>query len=227
MLSLETAEAEDAAELDKIRNCVLLLYTLNELQAYSRVDKWKIQKTCFFTQRDAQMRRIKGTNYQFFKWKDGPMSAGIVGDFNVFNATGMVHLSGNRVFEHISKEGRDLISEMKTFIEASENRTVVDHLAGWVNKLGPYTGSQLRDMSHRCEVPYMGGMAAIEDIADGTPLLDPIGPRDVSFDFRIPKEWIPTLSLTFSFRYPEIKQVLSTPFKAADLLKWSDVFDAH
>jgi len=227
MLCLEMAEKEDPVELDEIGNRVLLLYAMDELEDYGSLDKWKIQKTCFFAQRDAQAKRIKGTNYQFFKWKDGPMSAGIVEDLDIFNATGLVQLHKNRVHESVTDEGKKLVSEMKPFIEADENRTVVDHLEGWIHQLGPFTGRQLRDMSHRCEVPYRGSIAPIDEIQDGTPLLNLIRPRDVSYDLAIPREWIPTLSLTFSFRYPEIKQVLTAPFRGRDLQKWSDVFGSE
>lgn len=227
MLSIETMEVEDPAEVDSIKNRVLLLYAMDELERYGSLDKWKIQKTCFFTQCDAQSKRLKGTTYQFFKWKHGPMSVGIVEDLDVFNMTGLVQLRPNRANESVTGEGKNLVSEMKSFIEADENRAVIDHLNGWVHRLGPFTGKRLRDMSHECLAPYRGSMTSIDEIPEGTSLLNPIRPRDISYDFTIPTEWIRTLSVVFSHRYPEIRQIMTTPFRECDLQKWSDVFGSE
>jgi uncharacterized phage-associated protein len=228
MLSLETMSTDDLVELDSIRNRVLLLYAMNELEEYGSLDKWKIQKTCFFSQYDAQQKRIKSTNYQFFKWKHGPMSVGINSDLDLFNSTGLVQVRGaNKAIEKITNEGHDLAIDMAKFIESPENRTVTDHLNAWIHRLGKYSGTELREMSHRCQVPYRDSYASIEEIPVGTPLLYPIKLRDVSYELDVPKEWIQTLELVFSYRYSEIKQVLNAPFKANDLLKWSDVFEAR
>jgi hypothetical protein len=217
-------EIDDLVELDNIRNRVLLLYAMNELEHYGNVDKWKIQKTCFFAQYDAQSKRIKSTSYQFFKWKQGPMSTGIVGDLDVFNATGLVQLQPNRAFESVTEEGKELVSQMAPIVEAQENQAVIDHLNGWIHHLGPFTGERLKDWSHQCLVPYRDNMTPINDIPDGTPLLFPIKARNISFDLTIPKEWIRTLGIVFSYRYAEIKRTLTSTFKESDLLSWSEVF---
>jgi len=226
MFGVEQMELDDLVELDGIRSQVLLLYAMNELEQYGSLDKWKIQKTAFFAQYDAQSKRIKGTAYQFFKWKHGPMSAGIVSDLDIFNQTGLVQVRGaNNAIETVTKQGQELVSEMTKFIESQENSTVTDHLNGWIHRLGRYSGKQLRDMSHQCRVPYRDILTPIDEIPDGTPLLNPIRTRDVSYGFMIPKEWIQTLELVFSYRYSEIRNTLRAPFKENDLLSWSEVFE--
>ncbi|MBU1158357.1 MAG: hypothetical protein KKE24_03355 [Candidatus Thermoplasmatota archaeon] len=228
MISVEQGEMDDLAEVDEIINKVLLLYTMNGLSEYGTLDKWKIQKTAFFNQYDAQVKRIKGINYQFFKWTHGPMSAEIVKDLDLFNQIGFVELKGqNKAIEAITKEGKELVSQMSEFIDSGENAPIIDHLSGWIHHLGEYTGRELRDLSHRCQVPYRDSTAKIDDIPDGTPLLNPIKLRDVSYEFEIPKEWIRTLDLMFSYRYPEIRETLETPFKAKELLTWSEVFESE
>jgi hypothetical protein len=215
----------DVEASERIKNKVILLYSLKQLSKFGKIDKWKIQKTCFFTQYFGRSKSIKVMNYQFFKWDHGPMSANIVDDCNVFRHIGLVESKGpSGRIQELTDSGFKLVEDMEKFINTDLNRVVIDFLDGNLKFLGEYSGKELRDLSHSFEMQYMGKMVQIEQIPKGTPLLQPISDNKVQCSFTIPQEWMDTLELRLSYQWLEIDKALSTPISRDDLITWSEIF---
>lgn len=217
---------EDEVEvLEKVvGNRLVLLYTLARLQEHGAVDKWKIQKICFFTQLASQEEGVRTTNYEFFKWDHGPMSSGIYHDCNVFEHLGL--LRRNRYWISITEEGEQFLDGLKDLFEDEENQVVIDHIDTWAEQLGPHAGRYLRELSHRFEMDFHGENTRIEDVPNGYILLYPMDDRDALYTFTIDRNWLETLETMFSADYREIKEILSTPTERSDFLSWSEVFES-
>lgn len=213
---------EDEMMEETVVNRLLLLYTLAQLAEHRAVDKWKIQKTCFFGQLTFQEEGIKTTNYEFFKWDHGPMSSGIWNDCNILEHLGLIRT--NRQWIDVTPEGEEFLDSLRELFEKSENELIMDYLDTWIEKMGPFSGKDLKEMSHRLEISFRGKSTSIEDIPKGNTLLCPMKQKDVRNTFSIDSVWLETLETMFSADYEEIKGILSTPVELDDFLSWSEVF---
>lgn len=204
---------------DDYTNKILLLYIINKLNESGRVDGWKLQKTCFFTEDYMQEKGIKGLNYGFFVWDHGSMSKEVYRDLISLRESGF--LSGEKLVS-VTKSGKEFLEDITPLFEINE--PIMEYIDSIVDICKQYSGRFLREFNHRYKVKINNKEMTIDDLPKGTQLLDPILEDNVKLSFNIDNATLDTLDILFDKEEREFLLKEAKKFKKEELLSFNEVF---
>jgi len=180
-------------------NNLLLLHVIEETNKKGQLEKnLKLQKLVFLIEKNLIQRKIKAFTYQFFRWHQGPFSAGINADLNLLSKHGLIKWDDNKIY--LTKEGKQVLSSCKELID--KNSILDKSFNPILDKYSKADPEKLKNYVYQINmfIPILRKVMPIEKIPKRRIILfKPPDKRMVHF-FEMNESWGATLELLLNKR---------------------------
>jgi uncharacterized phage-associated protein len=170
---------------------LLLLYvvTRTRQKGYNILGQIKLQKMLYKVQEQMFLRRYKGLNHTYIRWKSGPFSQEIYSDVRDLKATGLLNRQDAASSSH---EGQRLIEHLKAVFDP-ESKEIIEKV---VNEFGRLSGRQIKAVTY--SYPVVGKKRTIKEVKEGELILTKLNIADARNCFRLSDNLLETLSVLFN-----------------------------
>ena len=170
---------------------LLMLFLISECQKLGcrMTGKVKLTKLLYLAEGKMVRDKIRGLNYNFFKWDFGPMSTDLLHDLDCLSENGLLEKTGN--FIAITNKGRDILRNITDLL--NRNKELVEYIRQVIREFGPYKGKSIKEVVYG--LPKIDEKKHIADTEHGEQLLNALPIEQAKQRFWIDDEWIETLSI--------------------------------
>lgn len=170
---------------------LLMLLLVSECQKLgcSMSGKVKLTKLLYLAESKMVGDRIKGLNYNFFRWDFGPMSADLLHDFDCLSKNGLLEQTDNLIT--IASKGTDILKNTTDLL--TRNTELVEYIRQVVREFGPYKGKSIKEVVYG--LPKIDEKIHIADTEHGELLLGALPLEQANKRFWLDDEWTETLSI--------------------------------
>jgi len=183
------------AMIDRLLQLFLIAETSKRGEIMGKV---KLLKMAYLAEDKMVKDRLKGFNYNFYRWDYGPMSNEALEDHEWLVNNGLV----SDFPATPTKRGSEVLKELSELFD--RNRHILDHINRIVNEFARVSGRDLRyDVYAR---PAPGKKIRVGDIQKGETLLSALLEKEAKETFRIDAEWLETISILMDKEFYESLQ---------------------
>ncbi|MHA1972491.1 MAG: hypothetical protein ACTSW1_05850 [Candidatus Hodarchaeales archaeon] len=176
---------------EKMVDKILLIYLVSTMRKTGKKvnGNLKLQKMVFKTQDNMDLRKIKGFNERFYRYKMGPWSLSLASD--------ATDLKNNDIFSRQeyayfpTKRGMSLYENLSDIYKQNDKITsIIDQC---IREHGEATGDELRKLTYDYRSRKHG--VPISRVDEGEIVLDKMDLCDADALFYIDEQWIDTLEI--------------------------------
>ncbi len=186
---------------ERLADLALLLYLVGLIRSNSGLylGITKLDKLAFLSEKEMLDRKIRGFNYEFFKWHHGPLSTDIYVDVETLRRAGFV--SSKEDIALTTRGNKALGKLSKLFKDHESATTLIDSIT---RRLSGLNTQELVDQVYGTVVTYPMGSKRIRDMPMGQVILNP---RERSATFSLDDSWAETLEILLDWEgYESLKQ---------------------
>jgi|SRR2546422_2263812 len=199
-------------EDERLSDFLLLLYMIGTHHNQSRryLGITKADKFVFLAEKRMIDNRLKGFDYDFYRWNFGPLSPSIYADIETLQKTSMVTRGANI---QLTERGRKTLEDCGSLFET--NQVVVACVDEVVHRFATKTTEQVSSYVYEVEIEYPMGSKKIRDIPKGWELLKKLPAQNATQRFDIPESWRETLEVLLDTEYANrLDKALTQPSAA-------------
>jgi hypothetical protein len=177
---------------EKFADVALLLYLIGLFRSKSGLylGITKLDKLTFLSEKEMLDQKVRGFNYEFFKWHHGPLSTDIYTDLDVLRRAGFV--SGNEDIA-LTAHGVEALRKLRPLFK--DHRLVTTPIDVVTRRSAGLTTQNLTERVYETTVTYPMGSKKIKDIPKGQVILSPPARERTSATFELNDSWLETLEI--------------------------------
>lgn len=199
---------------EKIQNKLLLLYLIRQYNLKSKfyLGITKLQKLVFLSERDMIENRVKGLNFQFFRYSYGPMSKEVYQERTELQESGLI-IKEKQI--NTTAEGNEVLDSCSEWLKP--NKEVTDYIDQIIDEFSNYPTNKLKEYVYELKFSIPGrGQMKIKDVPECTDLLSPLTEEEAEKELRLDEGDVETLDIimdtgSYSSLKEAIKEVQTTP----------------
>jgi len=180
---------------EEIIDKVLLLYLINEVNKQGELSGiTKLMKLLFFAEKEMVKNKVKGFNYNFYKWYLGPFTPEVYGDLDYLTANELV--TEHETIE-LTDRGKAILKGATYLLD--ENRDILIHIDKVARNHANEWASTLMDIAYETKVEIIPTktMAKVREIPNGGYLVTKISKTEADTVFEIDRGWLKTFDTFF------------------------------
>ncbi len=188
---------------------VLLLYLIKKAEEKGRI--WgitKLMKLAFFAEREMVKDKVKGFNYNFYRWHLGPFTPEVYEDLEYL-------IENELVAEHegigVTNQGGEVLMELEDLLK--ENKGVLEYIENLMEKYASEGTGELMKLAYESEVELMPFKikAKVRDVPIGYDLVTKLGETEARDVFEINDAWLETLDIILDKQaYASLKEAMES-----------------
>src|SRR2546428_8271663 len=177
---------------EKFADLALLLYLIGLFRSKSGLylGITKLDKLTFLSEKEMLDQKVRGFNYEFFKWHHGPLSTDIYADLDVLRRSGFVSGKDNIA---LTIQGIEALKRLSSLFK--EHKLVTAPIGAVTRRSAGLTTQELTERVYGTTVRYPMGSKKIRDIPKGWVILGPPPPERTSASFTLNDSWVETLEI--------------------------------
>lgn len=201
---------------EKIRNPeeaivdkVLLLYLIKKAEEKGRI--WgitKLMKLAFFAEREMVKDKVKGFNYNFYRWHLGPFTPEVYEDLEYLIENELV---AEQEGIGVTNQGAEILMEVGGLLK--ENKDVLEYMEKLMGKYASEGTGELMKSAYESEVEIMPFkiQAKVRDVPIGYNLVTKLDETEARDVFEINDAWLETLELVLDrSAYESFKEAMES-----------------
>jgi uncharacterized phage-associated protein len=172
---------------------VLLLYLIKKAEEKGRI--WgitKLMKLAFFAEREMVKDKVKGFNYNFYRWHLGPFTPEVYEDLEYMIENELV---AEQEGIGVTNQGAEILMEVEGLLK--ENKGVLEYIENLMGKYASEGTGELMKSAYETEVEIMPFKikAKVRDVPIGYDLVTKLGETEARDVFEINDAWLETLDI--------------------------------
>ncbi len=188
---------------------VLLLYLIKKAEEKGRI--WgitKLMKLVFFAEREMVKDKVKGFNYNFYRWHLGPFTPEVYEDLEYLIENELV---AEQEGIGVTNQGGEVLMELEDLLK--ENKGVLEYIENLMGKYACEGTDELMKSAYESEVELMPFKikAKVRDVPIGYDLLTKLGETEARDAFEIDDAWLETLDIILDKQaYGSLKEAMES-----------------
>jgi len=205
----EITEAKFRNPEEAIVDRVLLLYLIKKAEEKGRI--WgitKLMKLAFFAEREMVKNKVKGFNYNFYRWHLGPFTPEIYEDLEYLIENELVTEQDGI---ETTNQGEEILRELEDLLK--ENKDVLEYIEKLMGKYASKGTGELMKSAYETEVEIKPFKikAKVRDVPIGYDLVTKLGETEAREAFEINDAWLETLDILLDKRaYESLKEAMES-----------------
>ena len=177
---------------EKLADLALLIYLIGVFRSKSGLylGVTKLDKLAFLSEKEMLERKVRGFNYEFFKWHHGPLSTDIYTDLDVLRRAGFVSANDDI---NLTSEGQEAFRKLSSLFK--EHEPVTTPIDVVTRRSVGLTTEELTERVYETTITYPLGKKKIRDIPKGQVILSPQVSGRTSATFALNDSWVETLEI--------------------------------
>jgi hypothetical protein len=188
---------------------VLLLYLIKKAEEKGRI--WgitKLMKLAFFAEREMVKDRVKGFNYNFYRWHLGPFTPEVYEDLEYLIENELV---AEQEGIGVTNQGAEILMDVEGLLK--ENKGVLEYIDELMGKYAGEGSGALMKSAYESEVEIMPFKikAKVRDVPIGYDLVTKLNETEAGDVFEINDAWLETLDILLDKRaYESLKEAMES-----------------
>ena len=191
--TIEANRVRDTNE--EIIDKVLLLYLINEVNKQGELSGiTKLMKLLFFAEKEMVKNKVKGFNYNFYKWHLGPFTSEVYRDLDYLTENELV--TEHETIE-LTDRGKALLKGVTYLLD--ENRDILIYIDNVARNHANEWASTLMDLAYETKVEIIPSktLAKVREIPNGSYLVTKLSEIEANKVFEIDRGWLETFDTLF------------------------------
>lgn len=196
---------------------LLLLYIVDRVSSVGKVEgQKKLLKLIFFSEHSMLLNRMKGLNYEFYKYSHGPFSKEVYQDRDI--------LIENNILSDISgfiveERGKEILEMCQPVFK--ENKEFIKNIDSIIKKYAKFPPWKLEKMAYDVEINGI----KIKDLPQYYTILTKLSERQSNMVFDIEEEYIETIEVVLNVEnFDSLLESLEASQKSSRLYSHEEVF---
>lgn len=180
---------------EEIIDKVLLLYLINEVNKQGELSGiTKLMKLLFFAEKEMVKNKVKGFNYNFYKWHLGPFTSEVYRDLDYLTENELV--TEHETIE-LTDRGKALLKGVTYLLD--ENRDILTYIDNVARNHANEWASTLMDLAYETKVEIIPSktLAKVREIPNGSYLVTKLSEIEANKVFEIDRGWLETFDTLF------------------------------
>src|SRR5438552_3655399 len=177
---------------EKLADLALLIYLIGVFRSKSGLylGVTKLDKLAFLSEKEMLERKVRGFNYEFFKWHHGPLSTDIYTDLDVLRRAGFVSANDDI---NLTSEGQEAFRKLSSLFK--EHEPVTTPIDVVTRRSVGLTTEELTERVYGTTITYPLGKKKIRDMPKGQTIISPQVAGRTSATFALNDSWVETLEI--------------------------------
>ena len=207
---------------ERLEDNLLLLYIIYKSDKKGRIeDLFKLQKITFLIENNLIRRKIKGLNYNFFRWERGPFSKDLSIDVNFLEDNNLIVLNDGY---KVTDRGKEILKDAEEIF--NKNIPILKFFDTIINRYAKKNVDEIKEIIYRMRVviPRIKTSERISDILKGQLILFKMSKQKAKEVFQINNQWLETLDLLFDMNAMKAFERAESNFKEGKIFNVSSKF---